>query len=129
MISVSRLLKYGSNPESNLQVSISGLTKEGEDYYVVIKFFGNDSTHSKKVYGIDPIQSIQLAFLEIRNYLKTLPFPVTWEGGEDGDNGFMIVVPSLFGEDYSDHVEELIQRETESYSNRIILKQIKNQKK
>ncbi|MDC3960030.1 DUF6968 family protein [Polyangium jinanense] len=77
----------------------------------VILGLGDDSIQFSK--SIDSMAALQNALTGIRCKLVQSGIPLRWEGGEEGDPGFLVYVPSAFGLAFQQRMEKMIQAEIE----------------
>ena len=75
----------------------------------VILGLGDDSIQFGK--SIDSMAALQNALTGIRCKLVQSGIPLQWEGGEEGDPGFLVYVPSAFGLAFQQRMEKMIQAE------------------
>ena len=66
--------------------------KNGEDYYCPYQIVGIGKNEVKKAFGVDAIQSLQLAMkmigAELYTSTEARKGDLSWDGGEKGDLGF-----------------------------------------
>lgn len=67
-------------------------------------------------YGIDAIQALQMAFEGIRTELHKSGKQMTWVGGEPGDTGFARLLPTAFGPEFSQRLEQLLDQEIAQFA-------------
>jgi len=81
---------------------------------VQITGLGSDRIHY--VHGLDSVQSITIALDAIRLTLRQTRKRFTWIGGEEGDDGFPVTIPTLFGPEFSRQLEQIVDREVLRFS-------------
>ena len=79
-----------------------------EEWRCVFRIEGLGKMIEKCAHGIDSFQSLCLALDGIRMVLKKSGQCLTWTGGENGDHGFRLVVPSFFGLSFARAIEKQI---------------------
>jgi hypothetical protein len=67
-------------------------------------------------HGIDSIQALVNALEGIRSRIQRSGKKWTWEGAEPGDSGFSRMLPSLFGLDFYNRLERILEREMAVFS-------------
>jgi hypothetical protein len=75
---------------------ISKPTRWGEDWVCHFRVEGIPDGHGFHP-GVDPLQALQLAITSARMMLDASELPLVWMGGEPGDVGIPLPVPSTYG--------------------------------
>ena len=100
-------------PPEKIVVTLSiPLKNEDNDWYCKFKIKGNKQK-SGTIYGIDPFQALLIVLDVIRKYLAENYKTLQWEGGEVGDHGFSLIVPSFLNKAIVGKLEKIINTELE----------------
>ena len=67
-------------------------------------------------YGIDAIQALLEAIEGSRIFLESSGKKFLWEGGEEGEVGISRYVPMFYGQDFTKHLNNLIDSEIEKFA-------------
>ena len=59
-------------------------------------------------FGLDSVQALTLALQMVRRRLEESDHLLQWEGGEEGDHGFEMNVPRIFGLAKTQEVEQIV---------------------
>lgn len=88
------------------------------DWECPYQIVGLGKSQPKVAYGLDGLQALLMAVEALRVRIEKSAKRLTWEGGEDGDNGLPRVIPTFFGLSFAEKLSELIDREVERFSRR-----------
>ena len=104
------LINLNSGSSEKIVVTLNMPQKDNNDWYCQFEIRG-DRRRSGKVYGIDSFQSLVLCLDVIRKYLENNYKNLQWEGGEFGDHGFPLIVPSFLNKDVITKIEKSVSVE------------------
>jgi len=86
------------------------------DWECPYQIVGLGKSRFRVAYGLDGIQALLMAIEALRVTIEESGKRVTWNGGEDGDNGLPRVVPTFFGLSFAQRISRLIDQEVERFS-------------
>lgn len=86
------------------------------DFFCPYSIDGLGDGQVGQAWGIDSMQALQNVHQAIRVELEPHAGTVQWEGGQEGWLGFPKVIPSLFGPEFTRHLEHLVERETDRFA-------------
>jgi hypothetical protein len=101
-----RRYSVAGQPGRAVVLIISRPERWGEDWICSYRIDGIPDGHGSHP-GVDPLQALQLAITSARLMLDASGLPLVWMGGEPGDVGIPLPVPSTHG--------WKVQREWERY--------------
>ncbi len=85
------------------------------DYTCSFIIDGLGETTVQRASGIDAMQALQLAMQAIRKALLPHAKRLRWVGSQPGGLGFPMAIPEVFGVEFSQRLEGLVQRETNRF--------------
>jgi hypothetical protein len=91
-----RRYSVAGQPGRTVVLIVSKPRRWREDWVCTFRIEGIPDGHGFHV-GVDPLQALQLAITSARMMLDASGLPLVWMGGEPGDVGIPLPVPSTYG--------------------------------
>jgi hypothetical protein len=87
----------------------------GGDYTCPFVIEGLGESTVRQASGIDSMQALQFAMQAIRKALIPHAKQLRWVGSEPGGLGFPMAIPEIFGVEFSQRLEDMVQRATDHF--------------
>jgi hypothetical protein len=82
------------------------------DWSCEFRIRGLGDGRARAIHGVDGMQALQLVFVAIRGHLQMYADRLAWLGEPlEGDMGFPQPIPSHLGPEFTQRIEDLIERE------------------
>ena len=89
------------------------------DWACSVVIVGVPEGRRRRIYGVDPLQALQLAILHARHTLDASGLPLTWLDGAVGDVGIPLSVPTGHGFEFQRRLERYMERENRRFDEAI----------
>jgi len=116
---IGERILFSSDKSKIITIRLAKPTKEASgDWQCKFHIYGLGDDATKIAYGIDSMQSILVAMDAIRLILADGAMDLTWEGGNEGENGFPLMSPTYLPASVLDNINQLVEKEITSYINK-----------
>lgn len=86
------------------------------DWACSVLIVGLPKERRRRIYGVDPLQALQLALIYARRKLDASGLPLTSFGSEPGDVGIPLPAPNTLGFPFQRKIERYMERESKRFS-------------
>ena len=116
MIIAERILTIaGSKARVHVRLGRPKKDRIGNDYTCPFVIEGLGEGTVQQASGVDSMQALQFAMQAIRKTLLPHAKQLRWVGSEPGGLGFPMAIPEIFGVEFSQRLEGMVQRATDRF--------------